>query len=39
MHEWEWAKNPPRAAKLAGWISLISWGIVIIAGRTTAYNF
>ena len=39
MHEWEWAENPPRAAKLAGWISLISWGIVIIAGRTTAYNF
>ena len=39
MHEWEWSENPPRAAKLAGWISLISWGIVIIAGRTTAYNF
>ena len=39
MHEWEWAENPPAAAKLAGWISLISWGIVIIAGRTTAYNF
>jgi len=39
MHTWEWAENPPRAAKLAGWISLISWGIVIIVGRTTAYNF
>jgi len=39
MHEWEWSENPPRAAKIAGWISLISWGIVIIAGRTTAYNF
>ena len=39
MHEWEWAANPPRAAKMAGWISLISWGIVIIVGRTTAYNF
>ena len=39
MHEWEWAEHPPRAAKMAGWISLISWGIVIIAGRTTAYNF
>ena len=39
MHEWEWAPDPPRAAKMAGWISLISWGIVIIAGRTTAYNF
>ena len=39
IHEWEWAANPPRAAKVAGWVSLISWGIVIIAGRTTAYNF
>src|ERR1044071_700329 len=39
MHEWEWDDNPPRAAKMAGWVSLISWGIVIIAGRTTAYNF
>ena len=39
MHEWEWSPDPPRAAKIAGWISLISWGIVIIAGRTTAYNF
>ena len=39
MSEWEWSETPPRAAKLAGWISLISWGIVIIVGRTTAYNF
>lgn len=39
MSEWEWAANPPRAAKMAGWVSLISWGIVIIVGRTTAYNF
>jgi len=38
MGDWEWAGDPPRAAKLAGLISLISWGIVIIAGRTTAYN-
>ena len=39
MKDWEWAEDPPRAAKMAGWISLISWGIVIIVGRTTAYNF
>ena len=39
MKNWEWAENPPRAAKMAGWVSLISWGIVIIVGRTTAYNF
>ena len=39
MHTWERAVNPPRAAKIAGGISLISWAMVIIAGRTTAYNF
>jgi hypothetical protein len=39
MNEWEHAETPPRAAKLAGLISLISWGVVIIAGRTTAYHF
>ena len=39
MSEWEWAIDPPRAAKMAGWISLFSWAIVIITGRTTAYNF
>jgi hypothetical protein len=39
IHKWEWAINPPRGAKLAGWISLLSWAIVIITGRTTAYNF
>jgi hypothetical protein len=39
IHEWEWAIDPPRGAKLAGWISLITWAVVIITGRTTAYNF
>ena len=39
MKDWEWEEDPPRAAKMAGWVSLISWGIVIIVGRTTAYNF
>jgi len=39
MSEWEWSENPPRAAKVAAIASLISWAIVIIAGRTTAYTF
>jgi hypothetical protein len=39
IHKWEWAVDPPRGAKLAGWISLLSWAIVIITGRTTAYSF
>jgi len=39
MAEWDHDLIPPRAAKLCGVVSLISWGIVIIAGRTTAYNF
>lgn len=39
IHKWEWAVDPPRGAKLAGWISVLSWAIVIITGRTTAYSF
>jgi hypothetical protein len=39
MADWEHDLNPPRGAKLCGIVSLISWGLVIIFGRTTAYNF
>src|SRR5665213_592584 len=38
MHEWEWSSDPPRAAKLAGWISLISWAIVIIDLRMLGFG-
>jgi hypothetical protein len=37
--EWDASPSPPMAVKLAGLFSILSWSIVIIAGRTTAYNF
>jgi hypothetical protein len=38
MDKWDLDNPPPMAAKIAGISSLIAWGIVIAAGRTTAYN-
>jgi uncharacterized protein YacL len=37
--EWERAPLPPRAARLAGAISLIAWAGIIISGRLIAYNW
>ena len=36
--EWDKHPIPPAKARIAGWLSLISWAAVIIAGRATAYN-
>jgi hypothetical protein len=36
--EWDKHPIPPVKARIAGWLSLISWAAVIIAGRATAYN-
>ncbi len=36
--EWDKHPIPPMKARIAGWLSLISWSAVIIAGRATAYN-
>ncbi len=36
--EWDKHPVPPVKARIAGWLSLISWAAVIIAGRATAYN-
>jgi len=38
MDKWDLDSPPPTGAKLAGICSLIAWGLVIAAGRTTAYN-
>jgi hypothetical protein len=35
---WDVAGVPPLAARRAGLFSLILWALVIVAGRTTAYN-
>lgn len=36
---WDKDPDPPTGAKVAGWASLFIWSIVIITGRTMAYNF
>src|ERR1041384_2456897 len=38
IEEWDKHPIPPLKARMAGWLSLISWSAVIIAGRATAYN-
>ena len=39
VHEWGDAPVPPRAARLAGYCSLLLWAGVIISGRLIAYNW
>jgi hypothetical protein len=38
IEEWDKFPVPPPKARMAGLVSIISWAIVIIAGRATAYN-
>jgi len=38
INEWDKHPFPPLKARMAGWLSIISWAAVIIAGRATAYN-
>ena len=39
VHEWGDAPLPPRAARLAGYASLVLWTGVIVCGRLIAYNW
>jgi hypothetical protein len=36
--EWDLDPVPPRAARLAGGLSLVSWAVIITAGRMMAYQ-
>ena len=36
--EWDLDPVPPRAARLAGGLSLLSWAVIITAGRMMAYQ-
>ena len=39
VSEWERRPKLPREARVAGLISIISWSVIIIAGRLIAYNW
>ena len=36
---WDLDATPPRAAKVAGALSLVLWAIIIVSGRMIAYNW
>ena len=36
---WDLDAAPPRAAKMAGALSLVLWAIIIVSGRMIAYNW
>ncbi len=36
---WDRDARPPRAARIAGGISLVTWSMVVVAGRMIAYNW
>lgn len=37
--EWDTAAMTPRAAKVAGAISIVLWAIIVVTGRFVAYNW
>jgi hypothetical protein len=37
--EWDQTLPPPRAARVAGIVSLVAWAGVVVAGRFIAYNW
>ena len=37
VSEWGNQKQFPKGAKLAGWVSLISWSLVVVCGRLIPY--
>jgi hypothetical protein len=39
MAEWDTAAVPPRAARVAGVVSLVLWTAIMVTGRTMAYSF
>ena len=37
--DWDLAPTPPRAARIAGVISVVLWAVIVIAGRLIGYNW
>jgi hypothetical protein len=36
--DWDGDGRPPRAARLAGLISIVIWAVVVLAGRMISYT-
>jgi len=36
---WDLDAAPPRAARIAGAVSLLVWALVVVSGRLVAYNW
>ena len=39
VSEWDVEPVPPRAAKVAGVVSILAWAMVVVTGRMIAYNW
>ncbi len=39
VYDWDRDPTPPRAARMAGVVSLTAWAFVVITGRLIAYNW
>jgi len=39
LQEWDDDDPPPAAARIAGFVSLGSWALIVVAGRLVAYNW
>ncbi|HSH74568.1 MAG TPA: hypothetical protein VLA09_02600, partial [Longimicrobiales bacterium] len=39
IDEWDALDRPPRAARIAGAVSIVAWTVVVMSGRMIAYNW
>lgn len=39
VSEWDRDAVPPKAARVAGAVSLVAWSVIVVAGRMIAYNW
>lgn len=39
IYEWDAEQRPPRAARVAGAVSIVAWMVVVMSGRMIAYNW
>jgi hypothetical protein len=38
LEQWEHASKPPKAARASGWVALVAWPAVAVAGRLIAFT-